>query len=308
MVSRRLALPVAAVAVLLLLAVGASCAVPQAKPGERTPLKVAATVHHRDVKYGPGPNQLADVYLPTAGGNKGVIVAVHGGGFTAGSRKDTAEWFGPIFAQTRRGYAVVAVTYQLTDTAKRVGLFPSAVRDVSTAVSWVRSSGATLGMNSQTVIVAGHSAGGAVAALVGVGHNSPPSGPLGVTAKVDGWVSMAGIHDFTGPNVGIRNFGNAWLGPNANSAAWRNAASATKHFDPSDPPGYLLHGDSDGIVPLDQTQAMLSAGMAAGVPTGRMFYDIVSSGPAECRNHLPQCGMNARVFGDWVDQVQRREL
>jgi len=285
-------------------ALATGCAVPAPARGQTVPSAMAAPPVSIGVQYGPEPEHLADIYLPTAGGNRGVVVLVHGGGFVRGGRGELFETGGPVVRQIRRGFALVDVEYRLTDGAANT--FPTAVRDVSLAVEWVRHHGAEHGLNPSTVLVAGSSAGGTLAALIGVGSNAAPGKGLPRTPRVDGWVSLAGIHDFVTPSA-ARHFGDTWLGPGSHKAAARAAASPVTHVDRHDPPGYVVHGDKDTVVPMSQAVGRVGAAARAGVVT-RLFHDIVNTGPGSCRWHFPACGMNAAAFDDWVERVVARRF
>lgn len=290
----------AAVALLALLA--AACAVPAPKQGETVPHSWGpAPAQVRDVAYGPLPEQRADIYKATRGGNRGVIVLVHGGSFTGGNRDEVVRNSGLVMRQTHRGFAVVAISYRLANSNQNA--FPAAVRDVDTAVNWVRNHGRSHGLNPHTVVVVGHSAGGTLASLVGVGHNSNPTGALGRTAKVDGWVSFAGIMDFS--QARTRHFGEGWLRHKA-QPAWMNAASPVNHLDRNDPPGYVVHGVNDGVVPPDQLNIMTARAGQLGIG-GRLYYDT-SRANNGWAGHLPQGGANASIFNYWLDRVVERAL
>lgn len=301
---------------ILMVGVVAACAVPppavftwrvpDPSPGQTVPAQLVPTPRPdlSGVAYGPSPHQLADVFLPNEGGNRGAIIAVHGGGFTAGSRADVAHIFGPILAQRRRGFSIIAVSYGLA--SRHANLFPTAVNDVATAVSWVRSEGSRIGVNPSVVILAGHSAGGTIAALIALGANSTS---LGVIPSVDGWISAGAIYDFTTNNSRINGFGRDWLGP-----AWfgpaRHIASPVTHLDPADPPGYAIHGNLDNVVHSSQFTQFVETAAGRGI-TDRLYVDYVDTVAAEptqvkaadCRWHFPLCGANAEVLANWVDAV-----
>ena len=101
---------------------------------------------------------------------------------------------------------------------------------------------------------------------------------------------------------GIDGLARDWLGPTAAQPRWIDAASATRHLDRSDPPGFVVHGDLDDVVPASQMMALVHAAGRAGVTTG-LFWDRVGSGSPACRGHLPQCGMNASALDTWMDRV-----
>jgi acetyl esterase/lipase len=304
---RHITRSLAAAAMVALVAVG--CAVPDPSAADRVPLRYASaplSMTASNVAYGTDPAQRLDIYAPTAGGNRGVIVLVPGGGFVTNDRRQMVDVSGLVMAQTRRGFAVVSVGYRNATPA--ANLFPTAVRDVSSSIDWVRANAAQHGLNTSTVIIAGASAGATIASLVATGWNAPAKGVLPRTAKVDGWVSFAGIMDFPNASPEVAVHGKNWLGAKWNDPWSRAAASPVTHLDRWDPPAFVAHGDLDTVVNPSQMDALLVASTRAGVPNVRMWFDRVDTGEGGCRWHFPQCGVNATTFNDWVDRVERREL
>lgn len=289
--------------------------VPNPGPGQTVPLKWAHSPAptHVNLPYGSGPRQVSDIYLPTRGGNRGVIIAVHGGGFVEGTKDEVRNWFGSVMSQTHRGFAVMSVNYRLT--SGNTNVFPAAVHDVNEAVRWVRAYGSEYGMNPHTVVVAGSSAGGTISALVGTGSNAPTNSALGRTEKVDGWVSYAGPTDFNNARADVVGIGRQWIGARSDVTGWLAAASPVTHIDPLDPPGYVVHGDHDSIVPIQQFDRMIEVAASKGI-TKRLYTDRVDTGGIDisrgeqipCRWHLPMCGANHAVFNTWLDAVVARSL
>jgi acetyl esterase/lipase len=111
----------------------------------------------------PGGHDLVlDLYRPVgARGRLPVIVFLHGGGWSGGTRT-TGPDFKRFFAQD--GFAMASIEYRLTPSVT----FPSNVEDVKTAVRWLRANADRLGLASDRIGIWGTSAGGhlgAVAAL-----------------------------------------------------------------------------------------------------------------------------------------------
>lgn len=231
---------------------------------------------------------------------------VHGGAFVGGSRDEVRRLSGVVMSQVQRGFAVVNVAYRLTTPVSN--FFPAAVDDASSAVDWVRVQGPSRGLNPSTIIIAGHSAGATTAALVGLGWNSPEGSPLGRTARVDGYISFAGVMDFETAAPLTNALGKMWLGPNMGSAEWLRSASPVSHFDSEDPPGYVAQGDRDDLVEPAQVDPMVRAVIGSKGPYTRLFIDRVNTGAEPCRWHLPMCGVNATELNRWIDLVEQRAL
>jgi acetyl esterase/lipase len=270
----------------------ASCVVPPAS-SQASRSGAAPHISAGTVEYSPGLT--ADLYLPQSGGNRGVIVLVHAGGFYTGSRHEVAAYARPVMDQIHRGFAVLNIDYRLTSGARN--LFPTAVADVSAAIDWTRTAGPNYGVNPATVIVAGHSAGGTLAALIGLGANNPGS-PRGTTSPVDGWIAISGIYDLR--LLGVAQLQQRlWLGPAASTQAIE-AASAITLADSGDAPGYIVHGVQDLIVPFTQSFSLFVTTWLTGK---NPWLDLVSS--SDCNGHIPTCAMNTGYLNIWIDQRVR---
>lgn len=103
-----------------------------------------------------------DLYLPQgAAGKRPVVVFLHGGGWSGGTRT-TGPDFRRFFAQD--GFAMASIEYRLTPTVT----FPANVEDVKTAVRWLRANADAHGLDSQRIGLWGTSAGGHLAAVAGL--------------------------------------------------------------------------------------------------------------------------------------------
>ncbi|MGQ4615617.1 alpha/beta hydrolase fold domain-containing protein [Nocardia sp. R7R-8] len=137
---------------------------PRAK--EYVELAVAATRRALDVvpapsrkQYGPDPQQVIDVYDPEPGGRgRPAIIFMHGGGWTVGY----SYWCGFMAPAAHTLNAVfLAPSYGLAPRRK----YPSHLEDALEMLGWVHSHAELLGIDRDRIILAGHSAGGHLAAL-----------------------------------------------------------------------------------------------------------------------------------------------
>ncbi len=98
-----------------------------------------------------------DVYYPEKNTGSAVVIWFHGGGLSGGSKE--------IPVQLReKGLCVVGVNYRLTPRAK----VTECVDDAAAAVAWVFKNIDKYGGDPGRIYVSGHSAGGYLAAMVGL--------------------------------------------------------------------------------------------------------------------------------------------
>ncbi len=246
----------------------------------------------RAVAYDPAnrdADHMGDLYLPRAGGNRGVLIVVHGGGFTSGERADLHRYLGPLLGQLDRGLAILTISY-------RFDPFPAAVLDLDAAIRFVRGpGGAALGLNPATVLVAGHSAGGTITANLALAADRGDVAPYGQLSKVDGWMTVAAPLDLDATLPFGRGARDAWR------AGDESAASPVANLSAGDPPGLMIHGDRDRVVPADHARRMQSRAVRLGVDLPDL--DLVGDAPSSCRGHAPMCGASISEIDSFVDRV-----
>jgi acetyl esterase/lipase len=133
-----------------------------------------------------------DIHLPTSGSAWPTVVWFHGGGLTGGSRSGPEQ----LVAQ---GIAVVAAGYRLSPRVT----CPTYLTDAAAAVAWVLEHIADYRGDPQRVFVGGVSAGGYLAAMVGMdptwlgAHGRAPSELAGlvlISAQVTTHFTVRGEH------------------------------------------------------------------------------------------------------------------
>ncbi|HXZ67322.1 MAG TPA: alpha/beta hydrolase [Alphaproteobacteria bacterium] len=202
----------------------------------------------RDLSYGPDERNRLDVFsAPDArqGDDRDVLMFVHGGGFTGGSKNTPGSPYNdnvPLWAM-RSGLVGVNMTYRLAPQHK----WPSGIEDIAGAVDWVRKNIRARGGNPERVFVHGVSAGASHVGMY-VSHSHVVGGP-----PIAGAILQSGCYDFTHDGLGSPPGENqaAYLGTDQSKLAERAALNglvetktaclyALTEMDPGTFQGYTL--------------------------------------------------------------------
>ncbi len=245
----------------------------------------------RDIEYARA-GELAlklDLHLPRGKARAPLIVWVHGGAWRSGSRKDL-----PLGKLVEAGYAVASVDYRLSTQAK----FPAQIHDLKAAIRFLRGHGSEWRLPTKKILIAGDSAGGHLAALVGVSNgHAELEGDLGTdrtqSSAVQGIISFYGGANLTsilkqstphGLSVRVPALELLLGGQPDDVLALARLASPVFHVDRDDPPLLLLHGDQDPQMPINQSLELCGAYQKVKAPVqlevvhgaahgGAAFYD-----------------------------------
>ncbi|SDS11550.1 alpha/beta hydrolase [Microterricola viridarii] len=267
---------------------------PQFRPpvsAGRSPVP-AGTTAHLGLSYAllEGYRELGlDLYVPTdRPGPVPCVIWIHGGAWLSGDRRYFPDIWpeGIVFdGLIARGYAVATIDYRHAREAS----FPAQLHDAKAAVRYLRHFAAELGIDPTRFAVWGESAGGHLAALVGLVSGRPElEGSIGVA---EGDSSVSAVVDWYGVSdvATMPAFADAALpdaDPHAEAeGAWRGEEpidvvlagvadreaaerdfSPVSHVSASAPPFLLVHGDSDGLVPIGQSVLLHERLRAAGAP------------------------------------------
>lgn len=207
-----------------------------------------------DVEYSRVGEPVAmDIYRPKAPGPYPAVLAIHGGGFRAGTRKGYTAL---CIKLAQRGYVAATASYRLSPKNQ----FPAALEDVKAAVRHLRANASRYGIDPAHIGVTGGSAGGTLALLLGSLGGQPlyeGTGPnLDQSSKVQAVVNYYGASDFT--RIYDRGFDAAdvlplWLGGDQRHARQAHIQSSALYYvTPASAPTLTVHGTRDNYVPYDQ--------------------------------------------------------
>jgi len=220
---------------------------------------------HKDLVYArvDGKTLALDLYLPAGVAAPPLLVWVHGGAWTTGSKAGVR----PIFVQN--GFAVASVDFRQSTEAR----FPAQVHDIKAAIRYLRANASTYGYRVDKIAIAGDSSGAHLAALVGVtnGHRELEGtigDALNQSSGIQAIVSYYGASDLRTILTQSTPFGlnmrrpalERLLGALPDQTPELAAlASPVTHVDSQDPPLMLLHGDQDPQMPINQSHELQAA-------------------------------------------------
>jgi len=212
------------------------------------------------------PQQAMDILRPKEPGLHPAILAIHGGGFRAGSRKGYQSTCAML---VQHGYVCATADYRLAPAAP----FPAAVYDVKAAVRYLRANAARLGVQEAKIGVMGGSAGGHLALFLGVTGNVPEFEGDGPNRDQSSRVSV--VVDYYGPSDLTRSYGRSvdaaevlplFLGGDvAHARAMHLRASPLFWVTPDAAPTLAIQGTKDRYVNYEQSVWMIDRLLAAGV-------------------------------------------
>ena len=241
----------------------------------------AAEPSHRDIEYAriADVSLKLDLYLPKQA-NPPLVIYVHGGAWRTGSKADV-----PIVKLLDHGFAIASVDYRLSTQAQ----FPAQVHDIKAAIRFLRASAEQLHINTKHVAIIGSSAGGHLAALVGVTNGDKKlegsvGGDLDQSSAVQCIVSLYGASNLQtilsqstdyGLKMRVPALQLLLGGQPIDKPELAKLASPVAHLDKQDPPLMLIHGDADPQMPPQQSQEFAQAYKALELP---VQYIIVAGG------------------------------
>jgi acetyl esterase/lipase len=211
----------------------------------------------RNLPYaGPGGPTL-DVYHPGSSAPLPAVIVIHGGGWIALDKKDTA----PI-AQAVADAGLVAVNVNFKLAAPGKPGFPVQPRELRQAIRYIRQHASELGIDPARIGAFGDSTGAHLTSLLATtGHGSLAGG-----ARVSAAVSWGGVYDlrrFGGPAFFRKRIA-TFLGCRR-CPKRANAASPLDHVSRGDAAMMIVHSRLETI-PLKQAKRMAKRLRAKHVP------------------------------------------
>ena len=237
-----------------------------------------------DQVYGTaeGVELLCDVYRPVdadaAAAPRPAVLVIHGGAWSAGSRRTMAGYATRL---ARAGIVAIAVDYRLAPAWK----FPAQVDDVRLAMLWTVTQAAELGIDPARLGLFGYSAGGHLACMIGTLVDEPLDTQLSTTTWDRDDRRLAELPqpqaicaggppcDLTGLHPDSSGLAYFLGGKPSDLPQVYAAASPLSHASAGDVPTLYVHGERDAIVPLQSSRVLYEAQRDAGVASEFLTID-----------------------------------
>jgi acetyl esterase/lipase len=187
------------------------------------------------------------------------LVLFHGGGWTGGSPvqfNDQATYL------AQRGLVCIQVEYRLVKDVPGPPIH--CVQDAKSAMRWVRSHAAELGIDPQRMGAGGGSAGGHLAAFVGLVEGlDDPQDDLTISPKANALVLFNPVFD-NGPDGG---WGQQRVGDRYQEFSPAHNISA------DDPPAIVFLGRNDALIAVNVVERFQANMVAAKVRCEAFYYE-----------------------------------
>jgi acetyl esterase/lipase len=222
------------------------------------------TIVTKNIEYAAAGEKklLLDIYKLKEQNEPYLVVWIHGGAWHSGNKEN------PPLNLLGYGYALASIDFRVS-TEKP---FPAQVYDIKAAIRFLRANAGKYGYQPNKIIIWGSSSGGHLAALVAtsnndkelegtVGNNTNTSSSVQACIDYFGPTDLLTILDQSTPhglNVRLPALAILLGKPVEQVTALATLASPVSHVDTTDPPIFIVHGEQDVQVPINQSIELYS--------------------------------------------------
>ena len=251
------------------------------------------TIGVKDIVYAEadGKKLQLDIYKLKEQKEPYLIVWIHGGAWHSGSKEK------PPLGMLEHGYALASVDFR----ASTEKAFPGPIHDIKASIRFLRANAAKYGYKADKIIIWGASSGGHLAALVATTNNNPTlEGTLGSYTSTSS--SVQACIDFFGPtnfltiltqstphglNVRLPALAILLGKPVEQVPELAKLASPVYQVNAGAPPLFIVHGEQDIQVPINQSIELMSVYKSKNLPVQIEFIPNAGhSSPAYAKKEL----------------------
>ncbi|WP_428667359.1 alpha/beta hydrolase fold domain-containing protein [Runella sp.] len=251
------------------------------------------TIIVKDIVYAEaeGKKLQLDIYKLKGQITPYLIVWIHGGAWHSGSKEK------PPLGMLEHGYALASVDFR----ASTEKAFPGPVHDIKAAIRFLRANAAKYGYKSDKIIIWGASSGGHLGALVATTNNNQTlEGTLGnyttTSSSVQACIDFFGPTNFLtilnqstphGLNVRLPALAILLGKPVEQVPELAKLASPVYQVSAGAPPLFIVHGEQDIQVPINQSIELMSVYKSKNLPVQIEFVPNAGhSSPAYAKKEL----------------------
>ena len=213
-----------------------------------------------------GKSLQLDIYKPkNIDKTAPLLIFIHGGGWKGGKRSDYLIY---LVDFAKRGYITATVSYRLLKDAP----YPACVEDINDAVAWFYKNGENYNYDPDRIALIGGSAGGHLALLEAYGWrnsqiNIDSTNVSENSHRIKAVVDIYGPTDLTTEYARNQSLVTSFIAHSYEDAPeLYKEASPIQYLDRNDPATMILHGTSDKLVPISQSDLLKARLDSLGVP------------------------------------------
>jgi acetyl esterase/lipase len=267
--------------------------------GREGGLRGQATPPTQTFAYGPDSLQALDLWVPQGASKAPLVLFVHGGGWSRGSKDNATSRALPAH-MLEQGYAFASIDYRLVPRHK----VEDQASDVAAALAAILKRADSLGIDRRRVVLTGHSAGAHLVALVGTDERYLKSAGLSFR-DIRGVMPNDGAGYEVAPQMGAPGrLGEMFTAAFGTDPARQKALSPTLQAGAPNAPAFLLlHVERPDAV--RQSEALAAALRQAGTPVEiASFPGRGLRGHIEINRRLGAADYAATVVMDtWLKKV-----
>ncbi len=269
-----------------------------------------------DVIYGRkfGMALTMDVFTPTGKANGAAAIWTVSGGWFSSHEAINVDFLRELL---NRGYTVFAVCHG----SQPKYTIPETIADMNLAVRYIRAHAADFKIDPNRIGISGGSAGGHLSLMIGMAGDLGDPNSKDPVARASSRVQAVACFF---PPTDFLNYGTpgyAWLNQGPKDAIkapfdFQTMNPETKLFErvdeetrtkigreisplyfvtKDDPPTLTIHGDKDGLVPLQQSELIMAKLKEAGVPCELVVKPGAAHGWARWQDDM-------KTIADWFDK------
>lgn len=210
---------------------------------------------HR-INYGPHIFQFGDLRLPSTEGPHPVVVIVHGGCWTARYGLHLMD----AMAERLAELGLASWNIEFRRVGQKDSAWPDTFDDVALALRYVDNLSDKYDLNTDRVILVGHSSGGHLVLWLAI---QVASSKLGSELTIRGVVALAPVADITAvattEGYACRESLDGLMGGTYADYPQRYRAASPASMDNIDIPLIVVSGDQDDIIPSQHVQNFADA-------------------------------------------------